>query len=94
MGFTFLPCYAQVYYLSSKFMNDEQIYLKCEQLLAAYTKEYKYDEQIMRTIQIEIGSDAFLKMLLERDGKRIRTKSTLKQPLNDPPIIWEYVTGK
>lgn len=42
-----------------------KIYLKCEQLLASYTKEYKYDEQVMRTIQIEIGSDAFLKMLLE-----------------------------
>ena len=75
-------------------MNDEEIYLKCEQLLASYIKEYKYDEQVMRTIQIEIGSDAFLKMLLERDGKRIRIKSTLKQPLNDPAIIWEYVIGK
>lgn len=94
MGVTFIPCDGQVYYLASKFMNDEQIYLKCEQLLASYIKEYKYDEQVMRTIQIEIGSDAFLKMLVERDGKRIRIKSTLKQPLNKLPLTWEYVTGK
>lgn len=75
-------------------MDDEEIYLKCEQLLAIYTKEYKYDEQDMRTIQIAIGSDEFLKMLMEREGKRIRITQAQSATVKDPAVLWEYVTKK
>lgn len=75
-------------------MDDEEIYLKCEQLLAIYSKEYKFDEQDMRTIQIAIGSDEFLKMLMGREGKRIRILPNLDGRLNAPAVIWEYVMKK
>jgi hypothetical protein len=75
-------------------MDDEEIYLKCEQLLALYSKEYKFDEQDMRTIQIEIGSDEFLKMLMGRDGKRIRIIKNLDGQTNDSVLMWEYVVKK
>lgn len=75
-------------------MDDEEIYLKCEQLLAIYSKEYKFDEQDMRTIQIAIGSDEFLKMLMEREGRRIRIVPNLNSQVNDPAFMWEYVVKK
>ena len=75
-------------------MDDEEIYLKCEQLLAIYSKEYKFDEQDMRTIQIAIGSDEFLKMLMGREGKRIRILPNLEGRTNAPAVIWEYVMKK
>jgi hypothetical protein len=75
-------------------MDDEEIYLKCEQLLAIYSKEYKFDEQDMRTIQIAIGSDEFLKMLMGREGKRIRLMPNLAGGVNDSAVRWEYVVKK
>jgi len=48
----------------------------------------------MRTIQIAIGSDEFLKMLMGREGKRIRIMQALNATVKDPTVMWEYVTKK
>ncbi len=87
-------CESKYIYLAYSPMDDEEIYLKCEQLLAIYSKEYKFDEQDMRTIQIAIGSDEFLKMLMEREGRRIRIVPNLNSQVNDPAFMWEYVVKK